>query len=106
MASKDMAMNQSCYASIGKEVNQFFTYFHTLKALDILINHANGGVFGALVTKDFEQCKVIYPDSEIILKFGKIIEKLFNLILLKQKENYKMYELKEVLLSKIATIEG
>ena len=106
MASKDMAMNQSCYASIGKEVNQFFTYFHTLKALDILINHANGGVFGALVTKDFEQCKVIYPDSEIILKFGKIIEKLFNLILLKQKENYKMYELKEVLLSKIATVEG
>ncbi len=105
MASKDMAMNQSCYAAIGKEINQYFVYHHTMKTLDILKNHANGGVFGALVTRDFEQILVLKPDSKTIYKFGEKLEKLFEHILIKQNENYKLHELKNILLSKIATIE-
>ena len=104
MASKDMAMNQSCYAAIGKDINQYFVYQHTLRALDILKKHANGGVFGALVTRDFEQNMILSPDSQIIYKFGQISEKLFEHILIKQKENHKLYLLKNILLSKMATI--
>ncbi|QFR49381.1 restriction endonuclease subunit S [Sulfurimonas lithotrophica] len=106
MASTDMAMNQSCYAAIGKDINQFFVYQHTLRTLDVLKNHANGGVFGALVTRDFEQISVLYPDSKTIYKFGEKSEKLFEHILIKQNENHKLHELKDVLLSKMAIIEG
>ncbi len=106
MASKDMAMNQSCYAAIGKEINQYFVYQHTKETLDILKNHANGGVFGALVTRDFEQISVLKPDAKTIYEFGERLKKLFEHILIKQNENFKLHELKEVLLSKMATIEG
>ena len=106
MASKDMAMNQSCYAAIGKDINQYFVYYHTLRSLDILKKHANGGVFGALVTRDFEKNMILSPDSQIIYKFGQISEKLFKHILIKQKENHKLHLLKHILLSKMATIEG
>lgn len=103
MASQDMAMNQSCYAAIGKEMNQIFVYQHVKQALIILKNHANGGVFKALVTRDFDQCLITHPDDKIILKFGEDVKKLFELILLKQKESFKLYKLKEILLSKMAT---
>jgi type I restriction enzyme S subunit len=106
MASKDMAMNQSCYAAVGKEINQYFVYHHTKETLDILKNHANGGVFGALVTRDFEQISVLKPDTKTIYEFGERLKKLFVHILIKQNENFKLHELKEVLLSKMATIEG
>lgn len=100
MASKDMAMNQSCYAAIGKEINQYFVYHHTKETLEILKNHANGGVFGALVTRDFEQISVLKPDAKTIYEFGERLKKLFKYILIKQNENYKLHEFKEILLSK------
>ena len=38
-----MAMNQSCYALVGKETHQLLVYFYTLKAVDRLTESLGGG---------------------------------------------------------------
>ena len=57
-----MAMNQSCYALVGKDTHQLLVYFYTLKAVDRLKHKASGAVFDAITTRDFE--------SEIIMKLS------------------------------------
>ena len=54
IAGVPMAMNQSCYALIGKGIHQLLVYFYTLKAIDRLKHKASGAVFDAIITKDFE----------------------------------------------------
>ena len=64
-----MAMNQSCYALVGKDTHQLLVYFYTLKAIDRLKHKASGAVFDAITTRDFE--------SEIIMKLSDDDEKAF-----------------------------
>ena len=53
MSGVPMAMNQSCYALVGKETHQLLVYFYTLKAVDRLKHKASGAVFDAINTRDF-----------------------------------------------------
>lgn len=64
-----MAMNQSCYALVGKDTHQLLVYFYALKAVDRLKHKASGAVFDAITTRDF--------DSEIIMKLSDDDEKAF-----------------------------
>jgi type I restriction enzyme S subunit len=64
-----MAMNQSCYALVGKETHQLLVYFYTLKAVDRLKHKASGAVFDAITTRDF--------DSEQIMKLSDDDAKAF-----------------------------
>ncbi len=45
------------------------------------------------------------PDESKILEFNRIVEPIFDLIENKQQENQKLTELKDLLLSKLATVE-
>jgi len=45
------------------------------------------------------------PDSEKLLESDNQIQKIFTFKNLKSKENQKLMELKELLLSKLATVE-
>jgi len=104
IAGYEMAMNQSCYAIAAEHP----FYVHQL-SLDIMIklkNEAVGAVFGALVTKDFDAQIVIDPPIELKEKFEKEVFRLYEYLLLKTTENQKLSELKDLLLSKLATIEN
>lgn len=57
MSGVPMAMNQSCYALVGKETHQLLVYFYTLKAVDRLKHKASGAVFDAITTRDLNQSK-------------------------------------------------
>ena len=50
--------------------------------------------------------KIILADQKISGKFYTIIKEFINLIDLNFKELEKLYKFKEILLSKMATIEG
>ena len=50
MSGVPMAMNQSCYALVGKETHQLLVYFYTLKTVDRLKHKASGAVFDAITT--------------------------------------------------------
>jgi type I restriction enzyme S subunit len=100
-----MTMNQSCYAITGtKGMNQFFVHQLTLDAIAKLKNEAVGAVFAALVTKDFDSQILIEPNINSIQMFGTKVCLIYEYILNIVKENQKLSELKDLLLSKLASI--
>ncbi len=106
MASKKMAMNQSCYAAIGKKnIGQHFVYQHTVETLKKLKNEANGGVFGALVTRDFEGQSIINPDLNTISNHEETVTPIYEFILNRQIENYLLLKTTNLFLSKITKEE-
>ena len=106
LAGCKMTMNQSCYAITGANgMNQFFTHQITLSAIVKLKNEAVGAVFAALVTKDFDSQILIEPDKNSIKQYGEKIKPVYDYILNVVKQNQKLRELKELLLSKLATIQ-
>jgi len=107
IAGCDMAMNQSCYAITGTNgMNQYFTHQLTLSAIAKLKNEAVGAVFAALVTKDFESQILIEPDKYSIILFGGKIKPVYDYILNVVKENQKLSELKDLLLSRLAAVNN
>ncbi len=107
IAGCEMTMNQSCYAITGtKGMNQYFTHQITLSAIAKLKNEAVGAVFAALVTKDFDSQMLIEPDNDTIKKYGERIKPVYGYILNIVNQNQKLSELKNLLLSKLATIEN
>ncbi|HBD94648.1 MAG TPA: hypothetical protein DDY71_16460 [Spirochaetia bacterium] len=107
IAGCQMTMNQSCYAITGRnDMNQYFAHQITLSAIEKLKNEAVGAVFAALVTKNFDSQILIEPEKILIKSFGKKIKPIYDYILNIVKENQKLSELKDLLLSKLATVEG
>ncbi len=106
LASIPMAMNQTCYAIWGNENSKYFAHQLTLHMIESLKNEAIGATFEALVTKDFNECFVVKPHEEIISKFDSKVYSVYEMILNKIRENEKLIELSNLLLSKVATIEN
>lgn len=107
IAGCEMTMNQSCYAVTGtNDINQYFSHQLTLSTITKLKNEAVGAVFGALVTKDFDSQFLTEPNKETIKIFGEKVEPIYNFILNTVQQNQKLVELKDLLLSKLATIEN
>jgi type I restriction enzyme S subunit len=104
IAACEMAMNQSCYALTGKY--QFFIHQLAKETMNRLKTEAVGAVFGALVTKDFDAQTVVEPPIHLQKEFDDKVSKLYDYIKLKTKENQKLSELKDLLLSKLATVEN
>jgi type I restriction enzyme S subunit len=104
IAGCEMAMNQSCYALSGDY--PFFIHQLTLETMNKLKTEAVGAVFGALVTKDFDAQTVIEPTSKLQKEYDSKVSKIYDYILLKTKENQKLTELKDLLLSRLAVIKN
>lgn len=104
LSSRDMAMNQSCYAI--KNNLPYYTHQKTLDVIEKLKGEAVGAVFSALVTKDFEQQIILEPNVSIKLNFNNSIKYLYDLLLSKSQENQKLTQLQSLLLSRLATLEG
>lgn len=100
LSSRDMAMNQSCYAI--KNRLPYYTHQKTLDVIERLKGEAVGAVFSALVTKDFDQQIVLDPNKLIKEKFNKVIKYIYDLLLSKSVENQKLTQLKSLLLSRLA----
>ena len=69
MSGAPMAMNQSCYALVGKDTHQLLVYFYTLKAVDRLKHKASGAVFDAITTRDFESEEIMKLSADGAKKF-------------------------------------
>ena len=102
MAGCAMAMNQTCYALIGKDDSMPF-YVHQL-ALDTMTSlkqEAIGATFEALVTKDFDSTEILIAPKEKMMKYDEEAAIVYHNILLKQQENLKLTELQSLLLAKM-----
>lgn len=103
IAGCPMAMNQSCYALSGE--NPYFVHQATFHLIEKLKREASGAVFSALVTKDFEEQKIIYSGGEVEAKYQFTVENIYKHTLNITKENNKLNELQSLLLSKMARVE-
>ena len=105
MPGVPMAMNQSCYALVGKEIHQLLVYFYTLKTVDRLKHKASGAVFDAITTRDFESesiSKLSDNDAEAFLSIAKPI---YQAILSNAIENQRLVSLRDILLPKLMSGE-
>lgn len=101
MSGVPMAMNQSCYALVGKETHQLLVYFYTLKAVDRLKHKASGAVFDAITTRDFESEQIMKLSDDDAKAFLCIAEPMFQKVLNNCIENLRLSTLRDSLLPKL-----
>ena len=100
-----MAMNQSCYALVGKETHQLLVYFYTLKAVDRLKHKASGAVFDAITTRDFESEILMRLSDEDAQGFLDVAEPIYQAVLSNSIENLRLAALRDSLLPKLMSGE-
>ena len=97
--SREMAMNQSCYALCPHEgVGSAFLYFHTLSLMNHLRAKSSGSVFDSIVTNDLNFTPAVVPDRAQLEAFNKIAEPMFKKILNHQQQNQELTQLRDWLL--------
>ena len=105
MAGVPMAMNQSCYALVGKGIHQLLVYCYTLKVIDRLRHKASGAVFDAVTTKDFESEHIMRLPESIEKVFLCAAEPMYQAILNNSIENQQLAGLRDALLPKLISGE-
>ena len=105
MSGVPMAMNQSCYALVGKETQQLLVYFYTLKAVDRLKHKASGAVFDAITTRDFESEQIMKLSDDDATAFLCVAEPMFQAVLNNNIENLRLSTLRDSLLPKLMSGE-
>jgi type I restriction enzyme S subunit len=71
-----------------------------------IVELAGGSTIANLLLGDLKRYKIKYPGQHLIIKYENLISPTYKNIELKNKENQKLTELKDLLLSKLATIEN
>ena len=66
----------------------------------------SGSTREAITKSEIEEFEIVVPDSEKLKRFETHMQRIFAIKDLKSKENQKLTELKELLLSKLATVEN
>lgn len=105
LAGVPMAMNQSCYALVGKDTHQLLVYFYTLKAVDRLKHKASGAVFDAITTRDFESEIVMKLSDDDTKNFLDVAEPIYQAVLSNSIENLRLATLRDSLLPKLMSGE-
>ncbi|MEZ9136968.1 restriction endonuclease subunit S [Vibrio breoganii] len=105
IAGKDMAMNQSCYAMKSESGQEFYVHqlsLHLMKRLKAMV--VDGAIFNSLVTKDFDEQKVVAPPREIKEQFNQFIAPIYHRLELCLLNNTQLNKLIELLHSKLSNI--
>ena len=100
-----MAMNQSCYALVGKNIDQLLVYFYTLQTVQTLKHKASGAVFDAITTRDFETETIRLLEDDIAEEFLSIAKPMFGQILSNSIENQHLATLRNTLLPQLMSGE-
>lgn len=97
-----MAINQSNYGIRGnRKVGNFTAYLLTRNAGDNLRRHAYGTVFDTVTRKTFAAVKLAMPSRGILKTFEAKVERWFLHMLVVQKQNVKLAQVRDYLLPKL-----
>lgn len=106
LAGLPMAMNQSCYALIGKDgFGQYYVYHLAQHVVENLKHKASGAVFDAIVTRDFESELVPVVTVEAACSFEEKVAPIYETILNNSFENIRLSELRDALLPRLMSGE-
>ncbi len=100
LAQVPMAMNQSCYALKAKEdISYTFLFYLVKELINYLEVKATGSVFNSIVSNDIKHTFLSLPkNKDIIKKFAKIVEPLFQRIEIATQEIRELANLRDWLL--------
>ncbi|WP_353948325.1 restriction endonuclease subunit S [Sporolactobacillus sp. Y61] len=105
LASRNMAMNQSCYAIWHKNDRQYYMLFSLRSIIKKIINNASGAVFSAINVKDFNTFKLVNAPDSIIKNFDCIVHPIFEHILALSNQNKILESVRDTLLPKLMSGE-
>lgn len=105
LALRDMAMNQSCYALVGKDISNLFVFLLTKQLIDVIKKSASGAVFDAITVSTFHSLNVVLGDRGVTDHFETLIRPMFNKIANNTNEIQKLSELRDQLLPKLMSGE-
>ena len=106
LAGRPMAMNQSCYALVGrKNISPFWVFHSAQHAVESLKIKASGAVFDAIVTRDFDSENLVFPSESAIILFAEIVSPLYDQILKNELQHRKLREIRDTLLPKLMSGE-
>lgn len=99
IASKDMAMNQSCYAIKSKpKVNYYYLHQCVIDFVHYLKAKSSGSIFDAIVSNDIKLTPIVVAPNDLISQYGELIGAQYERILVNSNENQKLAELRDWLL--------
>lgn len=102
MAGVPMAMNQTNYAICPVTNIDVITLFLITKQLvNSLKNKANGAVFDAITTRDFEGEKVLTAPQGVMGAFSSIVHPIYESILQNEKKSVSLSQMRDSLLPKL-----
>ena len=105
--TKEATTNQGFITLIPTdELNVFYLYCWVNTQIEEIINLASGSTFLEISKTDFRNIDIVIPEEKLNSDFKKMVEPIFKLIKIKALENQKLSELKELLLSKLASVEN
>ena len=105
LAGVPMAMNQSNYALAAKEgVGKFYLYLLTQTLVSTLLKKANGAVFSAITTKDFNEPNLI-PANNVMDSFEVTVKPFFDKIFQTSEESRRLASLRDTLLPRLMSGE-
>lgn len=104
--------NQNCITNqqmnsvvVSKSFYTDYLYYCLQSISDEIKGIAMGGSTMPMLSKsDFEKIEIIKPEENILMKFEKVMKPMNELSIAYSRENQKLSELKELLLSKLASV--
>jgi type I restriction enzyme S subunit len=98
LAGCPMAMNQSNYALVAKTgIGKYYLYLLTQTLVNVLLKKANGAVFSAISTRDFNEPTIMPPLKELE-RFEDLAKPIFDKIYQISRESRRLAELRDTLL--------
>ena len=106
LASRPMAMSQSCYALIGKEqVSQLFLFCALKEAIEHFRQHAVGAVFDAIVVDTFKLIPFMVPDEKKVRLFEEVVAPMFHQVANLMEQHEKLRAARDLLLPRLMSGE-
>jgi type I restriction enzyme S subunit len=97
-------LNTTLWVKHFKKATPIYSYY-VLKGINI-IDYNGGSAVPTLNRNDIHRHQLIVPEKNVVEEFEKIQQAFFKQVKLLNKENQKLTELKELLLSKLAAVEN
>ena len=102
MAGTPMAMNQTNYAICSKTgISPITLYLMSKQIVSVLKNKANGAVFDAITTRDFEGESIVAAPTFVLDRFAQIVRPIFDQILQNEKQTLTLIEQRDSVLPKL-----
>jgi type I restriction enzyme S subunit len=101
-------LNQHLFKVTSNQYEKWFYYLATKYHLSEFIRIAEGNKtsMGHIKREHLDNAVVFIPNNKHFKKINKLIKPLVENIILNKKEKFELMKFQEILLSKLATIEG